>query len=246
MPNAHLGVEIPSVHLDLVAKNKRLRCRYFVGVKPDGSYHVFKHHEIPTEKDFGLAFNATIGPFKTKYGALFMAKYGRNNPNCQSVFDAERLATLTWGPQWKKGRVRVATIGEPDGKKEKPSDRMRRKKGGLMCGLPAPRSPELDAEILYNTKGQVVLAVHPVYDPNELQVGLYTLTHIGTGCSVLSGVTRTTAKKVGRTLFDRLRDHADCSDAETVAGLISHNRELVQWIRRCWSGKYVPHSSSPE
>jgi hypothetical protein len=33
-----------------------------------------------------------IGPFKTKVGASYFARFGRNNPHIQTADDAERLA----------------------------------------------------------------------------------------------------------------------------------------------------------
>jgi hypothetical protein len=35
-----------------------------------------------------------IGPFRTKRAAEFMRDFGANNPHCQCVADAERLAKL--------------------------------------------------------------------------------------------------------------------------------------------------------
>lgn len=46
----------------------------------------------PTEESHGEWYMMVIGPFKTMRGAEFMRDYGQNNPHCQSVSDAERLA----------------------------------------------------------------------------------------------------------------------------------------------------------
>ena len=71
--------------------------RYFVGCV-DAKREVFRSAEIPTWASHGRLYNAVIGPFRTKQGAEFMAKYGQSNPHCQCVADAERLA--------RKGAVR--------------------------------------------------------------------------------------------------------------------------------------------
>jgi hypothetical protein len=48
----------------------------------------------PTFEDFGGAFVALIGPFRTKRAARFMAKHGAHtgNPHCVTVADAERIS----------------------------------------------------------------------------------------------------------------------------------------------------------
>jgi hypothetical protein len=46
----------------------------------------------PQEPTHGSVYSHVTGPFRTKRGAKFMAKYGRNNPHCQTVAQAERLA----------------------------------------------------------------------------------------------------------------------------------------------------------
>lgn len=53
---------------------------------------IFFAAKEPTEKTFGNRYRYVIGPFETIQGAEFMAKYGWNNPHCQHVDDAERLA----------------------------------------------------------------------------------------------------------------------------------------------------------
>lgn len=52
---------------------------------------IFRAASVPTFATHP-DYNAVIGPFRTKRGALFMARYGRSNPHCQCVADAERLA----------------------------------------------------------------------------------------------------------------------------------------------------------
>lgn len=68
--------------------------RIYVGLTLDctGRREVFRAVETPTEQSHGAKYGAVIGPFRTKRGAEFMRDYGRGNPHCLSVADAERLA----------------------------------------------------------------------------------------------------------------------------------------------------------
>lgn len=68
------------------------RTLIYVGLSTDGSREVFRANETPTPQSHGERFAAVIGPFRTKAGAEFMRNYGRGNPHCQTVTDAERLA----------------------------------------------------------------------------------------------------------------------------------------------------------
>ena len=54
---------------------------------------VFRSERTPTRESTGLRYAAVIGPFRTMRGAEFMRDHGAGNPHCQSVRDAERLAT---------------------------------------------------------------------------------------------------------------------------------------------------------
>lgn len=63
----------------------------FVGVKADRR-EIFRSNTEPTERTHGDKFAYAIGPFRTVRGANFMVSFGRNNPHCQSIGDAERLA----------------------------------------------------------------------------------------------------------------------------------------------------------
>lgn len=64
--------------------------RWFLGHK-DGNTIPFKSVTIPTTDSHGHLYNGVTGPFRTKRGCMFMHKFGRNNPHCLSVADAERL-----------------------------------------------------------------------------------------------------------------------------------------------------------
>lgn len=67
--------------------------RWYVGHK-DGRMELFQAEAIPTWISHGEVYAAVIGPFRTKRGALFMATYGRGNPHCRTVAEAERLGKL--------------------------------------------------------------------------------------------------------------------------------------------------------
>ena len=73
--------------------SKRARIVYYVGLSR-GIRQVFgmaQHRDEPTSESH-LPYAAAIGPFRTRRGAEFMATYGKNNPHCHTVADAERLA----------------------------------------------------------------------------------------------------------------------------------------------------------
>ena len=65
-----------------------MRSQWYVGYKGISAI-AFKSQSTPTPS---TGYNAVTGPFRTKRAAQFMAKFGRNNPHCQTVHDAERLA----------------------------------------------------------------------------------------------------------------------------------------------------------
>lgn len=70
--------------------------KFYVGLKLDctGRRDVFRATATPTEASHGARFGAVIGPFRTKRAAEFMRDYGRGNPHCLCVADAERLAKV--------------------------------------------------------------------------------------------------------------------------------------------------------
>lgn len=77
------------------------RKRWYVGIRaselgdlrPYGE--AFPAESTPTEDSHGNRFACTIGPFVTRRGAEYMAKYGRANPHCRCVAEAERLAKIS-------------------------------------------------------------------------------------------------------------------------------------------------------
>src|SRR5690348_17115800 len=82
--------------------------RYYVGLKPNGVRAVFYMAVVEPTQEMCPQYNAVIGPFRTKRGAEFMAKYGAGNPHCQTVQDAEKLAA-NYVPSVSEQTVYVAS-----------------------------------------------------------------------------------------------------------------------------------------
>jgi hypothetical protein len=70
----------------------------YVGVGKDLSRQVFRSEAKPTEETHGDRYLYTVGPFRTRMGADYMRFFGHNNPHCQTVVEAERLAKRH--PDW--------------------------------------------------------------------------------------------------------------------------------------------------
>jgi hypothetical protein len=74
--------------------------RPYVGLRvQDHGFEYFRAARTPTGVSHGHLYGAVIGPFRTAQGARFMADYGRGNPHCQTVAEAERLARSQRGSQ---------------------------------------------------------------------------------------------------------------------------------------------------
>ncbi len=73
------------------------RKRNYVGVKVDetGTCHErFLSETTPTTESHGKTYGSVMGPFPTKWGALFYVHYGQGNPHTMTTTDCERLATV--------------------------------------------------------------------------------------------------------------------------------------------------------
>ena len=64
----------------------------YLGKRKQGDLVQFRSPIIPTKESHGHLYTAVIGPFKSKVGASYFARYGRNNPHIRTADDAERLA----------------------------------------------------------------------------------------------------------------------------------------------------------
>ena len=64
----------------------------YLGKRKQGDLAQFRSPTIPTKESYGHLYTAVIGPFKSKVGASYFARYGRNNPHIRTADDAEHLA----------------------------------------------------------------------------------------------------------------------------------------------------------
>ena len=65
---------------------------FFLGKRGQDELILFRSSTTPTKESHGHLYTAVIGPFKSKVGASYFARYGRNNPHLRTADDAERLA----------------------------------------------------------------------------------------------------------------------------------------------------------
>ena len=65
---------------------------YYLGRRAQGDLILFHAAQTPTKETHGLRFTAVIGPFKSKVGASYYARYGQDNSHIRTADDAERLA----------------------------------------------------------------------------------------------------------------------------------------------------------
>ena len=65
---------------------------FYLGKRPRGDLILFHWSNIPNKETHGHLFKAVIGPFKSKVGAHYFARYGRNNPQLLTTEDVESLA----------------------------------------------------------------------------------------------------------------------------------------------------------
>ena len=65
---------------------------FYLGRRGQDDLILFRSSTTPTEETHGHLYTAVIGPFKSKVGASYFARYGRNNPHIRTADDAERLA----------------------------------------------------------------------------------------------------------------------------------------------------------
>ena len=65
---------------------------FYLGKRREDDLILFHTTAIPTKQTHGHLYKAVIGPFKSKVGAGYFARYGRNNPDIRTAADAEHLA----------------------------------------------------------------------------------------------------------------------------------------------------------
>lgn len=83
---------------------------YYLGKRGEDDLILFHSAAIPTKETHGHLYKAVIGPFKSKVGADYFARYGRNNPNIRTAADAERLARAD--PLMEQSIVEEGMTGE--------------------------------------------------------------------------------------------------------------------------------------
>lgn len=73
------------------------RKRFYVGyILPANNREVFSSATVPTEESHGHVYAASVGPFRTRAGADYMASY--RGPVAITVSEAERRAKEKLGP----------------------------------------------------------------------------------------------------------------------------------------------------
>jgi len=65
---------------------------YYLGKRPHGDLVRFHSPTTPTKASHGHLYTSVIGPFKSKVGASYYARYGQNNPALRNLDDVERTA----------------------------------------------------------------------------------------------------------------------------------------------------------
>ena len=65
---------------------------FYLGKRLQGDLILFRSSNIPTKESHGHLFTAVMGPFKSKVGAHYFARYGQNNPQLHTAEEVERLA----------------------------------------------------------------------------------------------------------------------------------------------------------
>ena len=65
---------------------------FYLGKIGENDLILFHSTTIPTKQTHGHLYKAVIGPFVSRVGAGYFARYGRNNPDSRTAADAERLA----------------------------------------------------------------------------------------------------------------------------------------------------------
>jgi hypothetical protein len=65
---------------------------FYLGKCAEDDLILFHSAMPPIKQTHGHLYEAVIGPFVSRVGAGYFARYGRNNPDIRTAADAERLA----------------------------------------------------------------------------------------------------------------------------------------------------------
>ena len=65
---------------------------FYLGRRSEDDLILFHSAMPPTKQTHGHLYKAVIGPFKSRVGAGYFARYGKDNPQIRTAADAECLA----------------------------------------------------------------------------------------------------------------------------------------------------------
>ena len=65
---------------------------FYLGKRGEDDLILFHSAMPPTKQTHGHLYKAVIGPFVSRLGAGYFARYGRDTPDIRTAADAERLA----------------------------------------------------------------------------------------------------------------------------------------------------------
>lgn len=65
---------------------------FYLGKRGEDDLILFHSAMPPTRQTHGYLYKAVIGPFVSRVGAGYFARYGKDNPQIRTAADAERLA----------------------------------------------------------------------------------------------------------------------------------------------------------
>ena len=65
---------------------------FYLGRRSEADLILFHSATPPTKQTHGHLYKAVIGPFVSRVGASYFARYGRDDPQIHTAADAERLA----------------------------------------------------------------------------------------------------------------------------------------------------------
>lgn len=80
---------------------------FYLGKRPYGDLILFQSSGRPTRQSTGGRFVSAIGPFVTRLGASYYARFGHANPDLRTCADAERLAQEDSDPLWQVIREQI-------------------------------------------------------------------------------------------------------------------------------------------
>ena len=83
---------------------------FYLGKRKQGDLILFHSAQPPTKESHGQRFTAVIGPFKSRVGASYYARYGQGDARLLTADDVERLAHAD--PRMEQAIVEAAMTRE--------------------------------------------------------------------------------------------------------------------------------------